>query len=60
MTTDQRIISKIDEATRILAHYMRLAIEAAGLRWDSDNDAEMRQMVEAIVAAAKLEAEYVK
>jgi hypothetical protein len=54
MTTDQRIISKIDEATRILAHYMRLAIEAAGLRWDSDNDAEMRQMVEAIVEAARL------
>jgi hypothetical protein len=43
----------IGTATHLLIHYMRTAWEAAGLNWDSDNDSEVEQLVEAIVNASK-------
>lgn len=44
---------KIGTATHLLSHYLRTAWEAAGLRWDSDNDSEVQQIIEAIKAMAK-------
>lgn len=39
-------------AAELLAHYFRIVFEKAGLKWDSDNDAEIRSAVEAIVESA--------
>jgi hypothetical protein len=43
----------IGTATSLLTHYMKTAWEAAGLTWDSDNDSEIQELIEAIVNASK-------
>lgn len=42
-------------AQQTLTHYLRTAFEAAGLRWDSDNQAEVEGIVDSIIEAAKEE-----
>lgn len=39
-------------ATRTLQHYFRTAFEAAGLRWESDYDSEIGDVVENLISAA--------
>lgn len=39
---------KIQRASGLLAHYFRTAFEAAGLKWESDNAAEIRETVEVL------------
>jgi hypothetical protein len=39
-------------AKRLLVHYFRTVFEAAGLRWDSDNQAEIETAVEYLIDAA--------
>ena len=46
----------IGQAVHLMQFYMQQVYEAAGLRWDSDNDAEVQSMVECIVNAAKIAA----
>lgn len=41
------------QATRLLTHYMAMLFEQAGLKWNSDNNAEMATIVDLIVEAAK-------
>ena len=36
----------MSEAARLLKHYLRTAWRAAGLKWDSDNDAEVDGLVD--------------
>lgn len=38
-----------ERAERLLRHYLKLAWEKAGLRWDGDNDAEVRELVELLM-----------
>jgi len=40
------------KAKQLLVHYLTLAAGASGFRWDSDNVAEIEDIVEYIVAAA--------
>ena len=37
------------KASDNLVHYFKTAFEASGLRWDSDNEAEVREIVENLV-----------
>jgi hypothetical protein len=46
MTTNQ------ERAARLLKHYFRLIAQKSGIKWDSDNDSEIEQIVEAILDAA--------
>ena len=46
----------IGQAVHLMQFYMQQVYEATGLRWDSDNDAEVQSMVECIVNAAKQDA----
>lgn len=39
-------------ATSLLQHYLRLAVTASGQRWDSDNNAEVADIVDSIIDAA--------
>lgn len=43
-------------ATRLLTHYLRLSAQRAGVQWDSDNDAEVASIVDALITAARQEA----
>ena len=43
---------KIGTATSYLEHYLQTLFEAAGKCWDSDNSTEVKNMIEAIVAAS--------
>lgn len=45
MTTDKQ------RATHLLQHYLHLAVTASGNRWDSDNNAEVADIVDSIIAA---------
>ena len=47
----------IGQAVHLMQFYMSTLAGYAGMRWDSDNHAEVQSMVECIVNAAKLEAE---
>ena len=47
--------TKTDNAIRLLQFYMAKAWEAAGLKWQGDNDAETAAVVELIVSAAREE-----
>lgn len=46
-------MSQANAAKRLLSHYLRQASQASGVRWDSDNDAEVGEIVDAIIAAAR-------
>lgn len=41
-----------DRVVTLLAFYMRRAWEGAGLGWDSDNEAEMESLADAIAEVA--------
>ena len=45
-----------ERAEDLLVFYVRKAWEAAGLKWDSDNDSEVRSIVDAALDAALLDA----
>lgn len=45
MTTDKQ------RATHLLQHYLHLAVTASGNRWDSDNYAEVADIVDSIIDA---------
>ena len=47
MTTDQQ------RAPSLLQHYLKFGLEAAGYRWDSDNQGEVAEIVDSIIDAAK-------
>lgn len=42
-------------AETLLIHYIRLAWEAAGLHWDSDNEAEVGAIIDCIKEEVKRE-----
>jgi len=44
---------KVGTATSILVHYFKSVFESNGLYWSPTNEAEMQQLVEAIVKASK-------
>lgn len=48
-------MGNIAEAKRVLNHYIRKAWEASGLRWDSDNEAEVDGIVDDLVRGIKAE-----
>ena len=41
-----------DRAKDLLRHYFRLMALAAGVRWDGDNDSELEDIVDCLIAAA--------
>ena len=41
-----------DRASRILVYYIRTLWERSGMKWDSDNESEVRGVIEDILAAA--------
>lgn len=45
-------MSARDDAADLLIWYMRKAWEAAGLTWEADNSAEMRNAVDRLMDAA--------
>ena len=45
-------------ATRLLTHYLRLSAQRAGVQWDSDNDAEVAAIVDALITASVRQAQY--
>lgn len=45
MTTNQQ------RATSLLQHYLKFGLEAAGYRWDSDNQDEVSDIVDSIIDA---------
>ena len=38
-------------ATHLLQHYLKFGLEAAGYRWDGDNQSEVAEIVDSIIAA---------
>lgn len=44
---------RIDEATRLMTHYLELIARKAGVNWDSDNDAEVRELVALLIGELK-------
>jgi hypothetical protein len=44
---------KRNAAKQLLQHYFRLLAEKADLRWDSDNDNEVGDIVDLIIEAAR-------
>lgn len=40
------------QAKRLLTHYLRGLVLASGHNWDSDNDSEVEEIVDAIIDAA--------
>jgi hypothetical protein len=42
-----------DRAKDLLTHYFRLLFNASGLKWDSDNQVEIDQVVDEIIQAVK-------
>lgn len=42
-----------EDAQRVLTYYFRICAEKAGVRWTSDNDAEVRAVVDDIIQAAR-------
>jgi hypothetical protein len=46
-----------ERAKRLLRHYIRMVWQAAGLVWDSDNDAEVDDIVDCLIAASVAEME---
>ena len=46
MTNDQQ------RATSLLQHYLKFGLEAAGYRWDGDNQSEVADIVDSIIDAA--------
>jgi hypothetical protein len=42
------------KAVSLLTHYFQTAFKAAGLKWDSDNDMEMEQIVDEILEGVKV------
>ena len=46
MTTDKQ------RATSLLQHYLKFGLEAAGYRWDGDNQSEVADIVDSIIDAA--------
>jgi hypothetical protein len=44
------------EAVRLFQYYFKTAFQAAGLKWDSDNDTEVRLAVDLIINATVLSA----
>jgi hypothetical protein len=45
-------MDKKNEAKKLLKHYFRLAVKAAGGKWDYDNDAEIDTLVDYLIDAA--------
>ena len=45
--------SSRDRAVRLLDHYITLLMEKAGLKVDSDTHAELQDLVDAIIDAAR-------
>lgn len=43
-----------ERARKALKHYLRQATQAAGLKWDSDNDVEVEGIVDDIIEAARI------
>ena len=41
-----------DEAVKLLQHYFETAFRRAGGKWDNDNNVEIAEAVDAIIAAA--------
>jgi len=42
------IMNNRQQATKLLTYYFRLIAQKAGVNWDSDNNAEVEQIIEAI------------
>jgi len=42
-----------DRAVKVLTHYFRTAFAGAGLKWDADNEAEVEDIVNDLLIAAK-------
>ncbi len=41
-----------NRAKSLLSHYLRMAVQSSGQRWDSDNNAEVDDIVDSIIDAA--------
>ncbi|WP_206457910.1 hypothetical protein [Anaerovorax sp. IOR16] len=46
-------MDKKEEAKKILRYYFRLIAENAGVRWDSDNDAEIDCAIDMLAESVK-------
>lgn len=53
---DWKAQHRADEAGRTLTHYINRIFAKNGLQWDSDNAAEITDLIDDIVTAAVLEA----
>jgi len=40
------------KAKKLLVHYFRITMEAAGIKYDTDNTSEIEQIIDAILEAA--------
>lgn len=48
-------MDSINYTKRIFVYYFKLAFEAAGLRWDSDNQSEIEEAINEMVKALRVE-----
>ncbi len=48
----EAIVNNEEQAKEYFQHYFRLLASRAGVKWDSDNDAEIAAAVEYVIAAA--------
>ena len=46
-------MSPRETALRLLSSYFQSAFLAAGIRWDSDNNAEITDLIDSLIAAAQ-------
>lgn len=56
--TDMDAQANQRRAAHLLAHYLRQVYRAAGMQWDSDNEAEVADLVECIIDAARCEPDH--
>lgn len=43
--------ARVNRAVHLMIHYMSQVYQKAGLQWDTDNDAEIRELVELMMEA---------
>ena len=51
MARNDAVTYNTDKAKELLQHYFRVVAEEAGVRWDSDNNSEVADIVDYIMRA---------
>lgn len=54
MMIANKIEYRRNRAKRLLTHYLKLLFKSAGLRWDSDTEAEIEEVIDDVIEAGQV------